>query len=237
MTGPARPLAGRVALVTGASRGIGRAAAKAFAQAGATVVALARTEGALTELDDEVQALGLDPLVLAPADITDGAKVDAVAAAIATRFGRLDILLHAAAILGTLSPMSHIDPPEFERVIATNLTASWRILRAADPLLRRAEAGRAVFVTSGAAHGVAYWGGYAVSKAGLEAMVRSYAEEIAKTPVRANLFDPGAVRTRMRASAFPGEDPMTLPTPDSIAPALLPLVSPDCTQNGRLIRA
>ncbi|MGE4526842.1 MAG: SDR family NAD(P)-dependent oxidoreductase [Rhodospirillaceae bacterium] len=237
MTAAARPLAGRIALITGASRGIGRAVAKAFAEAGATVVAMARTEGALIELDDEVQALGLPPLVLAPADIADGKAVDAAAAAIAARFGRLDILLHAAAILGTLSPMSHIDPPEFERVIATNLTASWRILRAADPLLRRAEAGRAVFLTSGAAHGVAYWGGYAVSKAALEAMVRTYAEEIAKTPVRANLFDPGAVRTRMRATAFPGEDPATLPQPESLIPALLSLVSPSCTQNGCLIRA
>ncbi len=238
MTAPPRPMADRVALVTGASRGIGRAAALELAKAGATVVAVARTQGGLSELDDEARALGLPPLVLAPLDLTDFARVDQMAALIAGRFGRLDALVAAAAVLGGLRPMAHYEPEDFERVVATDLTAQWRLLRACDPLLRLSDAGRAVFVTSAAARlAPAYWGAYAVAKAGLEAMVRVYAAEIAKTTLRANLFDPGAAATRMRAEAFPGEDPTRLPTPEAIAPALAALAMPACAKNGELVQA
>ncbi|SBW12466.1 3-oxoacyl-(Acyl-carrier-protein) reductase [uncultured Alphaproteobacteria bacterium] len=232
-----RPLAGRIALVTGASRGIGRAAAKGFAMAGATVVAVARTEGALTELDDELQLFGLPPLVLAPLDLADGDRVDQMASLIAQRFGRLDVLVAAAAQLGGLGPVPHFDPPAFQRVVALNLTAQWRLLRAADPLLRRSDAGRAIFLTSTAARlAPAYWGPYAASKAGLEALVRTYAAEVeATTAIRANLLDPGAVRTRMRAEAFPGEDPSGLPDPETLLPTLLRLAAPECSETGQIV--
>lgn len=232
-----RPLAGRIALVTGASRGIGRAAAKGFAMAGATVVAVARTEGALTELDDELQLFGLPPLVLAPLDLADGDRVDQMASLIAQRFGRLDVLVAAAAQLGGLGPVPHFDPSAFARVVALNLTAQWRLLRAADPLLRRSDAGRAIFLTSTAARlAPAYWGPYAASKAGLEALVRTYAAEVeATTAIRANLLDPGAVRTRMRAEAFPGEDPSGLPDPETLLPTLLRLAAPECSETGQIV--
>lgn len=233
----ARPLAGRIALITGASRGIGRAAAKGFAMAGATVVAVARTEGALTELDDELQLLGLPPLVLAPLDLAEGERIDQMAGLIAQRFGRLDILLAAAAQLGGLGPVTHFDPPAIQRLIALNFTAQWRLLRAADPLLRRSDAGRAIFLTSTAARlAPAYWGPYAATKAALEALVRTYAAETeTTTAIRANLLDPGAVRTRMRAEAFPGEDPTTLPEPESLLPTLLRLAAPECSETGQIV--
>jgi NAD(P)-dependent dehydrogenase (short-subunit alcohol dehydrogenase family) len=226
---------GRVALVTGASRGLGRATALELAKAGATVIATARTEGGLSDLDDEARALGLPPLVLAPLDLTDFSRIDQMAALIAARFGRLDALVSAAATLGGLGPMAHFDPDLFERVIATDLTAQWRTLRACDPLLRLSDAGRVAFVTSAAARlAPAYWGAYAIAKAGLEAMVRTYAAEIARTPIRANLFDPGALATRMRAEAFPGEDAKTLPTPEAVAPPSPPWRCPPArsTANG-----
>jgi NAD(P)-dependent dehydrogenase (short-subunit alcohol dehydrogenase family) len=229
---------GRVALVTGASRGIGRAVALELAKAGATVVAVARTPGGLADLDDEARALGLPPPVLAPLDLTDFARIDQMAALIAARFGRLDALISAAAILGGLRPMAHFEPDDFDRVIATDLTAQWRLLRACDPLLRLSDAGRAVFVTSAAARlAPAYWGAYAIAKAGLETMVRTYAAEIRQTNLRANLFDPGAVATRLRAEAFPGEDANTLPQPEAVAPSLAALAMPACAINGERVKA
>lgn len=233
----ARPLAGRIALITGASRGIGRATAKGFAMAGATVVAVARTEGALTELDDELQLLGLPPLVLAPLDLAEGERIDQMAGLIARRFGRLDILVAAAAQLGGLGPVTHFDPPAIQRLVALNFTAQWRLLRAADPLLRRSDAGRAIFLTSTAARlSPAYWGPYAATKAALEALIRTYAAETeTTTAIRANLLDPGAVRTRLRAEAFPGEDPATLPDPETLLPTLLRLAAPECSETGQIV--
>ncbi|MGB1025791.1 MAG: SDR family NAD(P)-dependent oxidoreductase, partial [Rhodospirillaceae bacterium] len=208
-------LADRIALVTGASRGLGRAIAKAYAAQGAHVIALARTKGALEELDDEIQAEGHPPLTLIPEDLTKYEALDQIGAALYERFGRLDILVANAGILGTLTPMGHIKPKEWDRVLAVNLTANWRLLRSMEPLLRASPAGRAIFVTSGAAVGARpYWGTYAVSKAALEAMVRAWAAELNKTNVKANLVNPGRTRTKMRAKAYPGENPETVPTPE-----------------------
>jgi NAD(P)-dependent dehydrogenase (short-subunit alcohol dehydrogenase family) len=230
-----RPLSGRIALVTGASRGIGREAAKALAAAGAHVVALARTIGALEELDDEIQAEG-GTATLTPLDLKDGDLIDKAAAAIAGRWGRLDILVGNAGILGELSPLPHYAPREWDEVMAVNLTANWRLIRAFDPLLRAAPAGRGVFLTSSVGHRPrAYWGAYAVSKAALEMMVRIYAQELDGTPVRVNLLNPGATRTGMRAKAMPGEDPASLPPPVEIAPAIVRMVSPGWTDQGELI--
>ena len=221
-------LAGRVALVTGAGRGIGRAVALRFAGEGADLVLVGRTQGALEEVDDAVRGLGRHAALV----------VADMGAAVWERWGRLDILVGNAAVLGTLTPVGHIDPETWDEVIAVNLTANWRLLRSFDPLLRAAPAGRAIFVTSGVASGRGYWGGYAVSKAGLETLVRTYAQEIEHTPVRANVVDPGATRTRMRATAFPGEDPLSLKAADD--PALLEvfvaLAEPACTRNGALVR-
>ena len=230
-------LAGRVALVTGAGRGIGRAVALRFAGEGADLVLVGRTQGALEEVDDAVRGLGRHA-ALVVADLANFAMIDNMGAAVWERWGRLDILVGNAAVLGTLTPVGHIDPETWDEVIAVNLTANWRLLRSFDPLLRAAPAGRAIFVTSGVASGRGYWGGYAVSKAGLETLVRTYAQEIEHTPVRANVVDPGATRTRMRATAFPGEDPLSLKAADD--PALLEvfvaLAEPACTRNGALVR-
>lgn len=237
MTVPGR-LAGRIALVTGASRGIGRAVAKRFAEEGATVIAVARTQGALEELDDEIRALGGTNAVLVAEDLADHAKIDQMGLAVYQRFGKLDILVGNAAMLGTLSPVGHVKPDEWDRVMAVNVTANYRLIRAFDPLLRQAEAGRAIFVTSGVASGVfPYWGAYATSKAALEMMVKVYAGEVAKTALRVNLFDPGEVRTRMRAQAFPGENPDGLRPPDSLTDAFVELALPSCARHGEVIRA
>lgn len=234
---PTGRLAGRVALVTGASRGIGRAVAKRFAAEGAHLVLCARTQGGLEELDDEI-APGGGGATLVPGDLTDYAEIDRMGAAVFERFGRLDVLVGNAGQLGTLGPLGHTDPETWEQVMAVNLTVNWRLLRSFDPLLRQSDAGRAVFVTSGAARNApAYWGAYAASKAGLEAMVRVYAAEVAKTAVRANLLDPAATRTAMRAAAFPGEDPMTLKTPDSLTERFVELAEPGCALNGEVVRA
>jgi NAD(P)-dependent dehydrogenase (short-subunit alcohol dehydrogenase family) len=230
-------LAGKVALVSGASRGIGASVARRFAAEGAHVVAVARTVGGLEELDDAIRASG-GTATLVPLDLTDFDAIDRMAQALHGRFGRLDVLVGNAAVLGTLSPVGHIEPKVFERVLALNVTANWRLIRAFDPLLRRSATGRAIFVTSGVARRAApYWGAYAASKAALEQLVRIYAAEVAHTPVRVNLINPGPTRTRMRADAFPGENPETLPAPDAIAAAFVPLAEDSCTLHGNWIAA
>jgi len=230
-----QPLSGKIALVTGASRGIGYEAAKALAAAGAHVVAVARTVGALEELDDEIQALG-GSATLTPLDLRQGDLIDKIGAAIAERWGRLDILVGNAGTLGELAPMHHVSPKVWDEVMALNLTANWRLIRAFDLLLRAAPAGRALFLTSTVGHTPrAYWGPYAVSKAGLEMLVRTYADELGGTQVRVNLLNPGATRTAMRAKAMPGEDPETLPQPDDIAPRIVEMVSPAWTAQGELV--
>ena len=220
----ALPLSDRIALVTGASRGIGRAAALALAKAGAHVVAVARTQGGLEELDDEIRTATGEPTTLVPMDIAEGDGLDQLGYAIHQRFGRLDILVHAAAVLGPMTPVSHIEPKHWDRTVAVNLTASYRLIRSFEPLLRAAPAARAIFLTSGvAAHPRAFWGPYAITKAGLEAMVRTWADELEQTNIRAVLLSPGPMRTRMRAEAMPGEDPETLPDPSEIGPLIVEL--------------
>jgi NAD(P)-dependent dehydrogenase (short-subunit alcohol dehydrogenase family) len=230
-------LAGKVALITGASRGIGAAVAERFAREGAHVVLAARTVGGLEEVDDAVRAAS-SSATLVPLDLRDFIKIDELAAALLDRWGRLDILVGNAAEFGVFSPLGHIDPATWNEVVDLNLTANWRLIRAMDPLLRAAPAGRAIFVTSGVARGVfPYWGPYAVSKAGLEMLVKIYAGEVAKTRIRANLIDPGIVRTRLRARAFPGEDPAALPSPESVTDAFLALALPEYTRNGEIVVA
>ncbi len=227
-----KKLENRVALVTGASRGLGRSAALALVKEGAHVIAMARTQGGLTELDDDIKALG-GTATLVPADITDFAAIDRLGAAIFERWKRLDILIGNAGVLGKLTPVPHIEPKLWDEVMAINVTANYRLIRSLDPLLRAADAGRAVFVTSGLAHKCfAYWGPYAISKAALEAMVKTYANEIATTAMRANCFSPGPTRTKMRAAAMPGEDPESIPHPDEVAAQMIPMCLPGFTDNG-----
>lgn len=227
-------LDGRVAVVTGASRGIGRAAALALAGAGAHVVAVARTQGGLEELDDAIRQAG-GQATLVPLDLTDFDAIDRLGAALHERWGRLDAVVGNAGILGNLMPISHVTPTAWDQVMAINVTANWRLIRSFDPLLQRSDAGRAIFVSSGAAAKCrAYWGAYAVSKAALEAMVRTYAAENERTGVRAMLLNPGPLRTRMRAAAMPGEDPATLKTPEELAPHFVRLASPAWNETGKL---
>jgi NAD(P)-dependent dehydrogenase (short-subunit alcohol dehydrogenase family) len=229
------PLKDRVALVTGASRGIGRAVALGLAQAGAHVVITSRSLAALETLDDEIQAFGGHATLL-QLDLKKGDRIDQVGPTLYQRWERLDILVANAGILGPLSPLGHTTEDGFLGTIDINLNANWRLIRTLDPLLKRSDAGRAVFVTSGASSGkYAYWGPYAASKAGLEALVKSWAAELENTNVRANLINPGATRTGMRAKAFPGEDPTTLPAPEDLVPLFLELASPECTRNGEVI--
>jgi NAD(P)-dependent dehydrogenase (short-subunit alcohol dehydrogenase family) len=231
-------LAGRIALVTGASRGIGRAIAKAYAAEGAELVLVARTVGALEELDDEIRQISGRTSLLVPLDLTQFEAIDRLGLALYERYGRLDVLVGNAGDLGTLTPVGHIEPKEWQRVLDINLTANWRLIRSLDPLLRQSEAGRAIFVSSGAARGArAYWGTYAISKAALEMLVCTYSEEIKETRVRANLIDPGRTRTRMRAQAFPGEDPETLPTPEEIALKFIEPATVAFNANGQVIKA
>lgn len=229
-----KPFADRIALVTGASRGIGYATALALARAGAHVVALARTVGGLEELDDAVRAAA-GSATLTPLDIRDYPALYRLAAALNERYGRLDILVGNAAIAGVPSPLDHIEPKAWDESMAINLTANWHLIRAMDPLIKRSDAGRAVFITSGVATSArAYWAPYSVSKAALDVLARTYAAETSSTPVRVNLFNPGPTRTRMRTLAMPGEDPMTLPTPDDVAAKILDLCLPSFTETGKL---
>jgi NAD(P)-dependent dehydrogenase (short-subunit alcohol dehydrogenase family) len=229
-----KPLSNRVAVVTGASRGIGRAAALALAEAGAHVIALARTQGALESLDDEIRAKG-SSATLVPVNLKDLDALDRLGGAIYERWGKLDILFGNAGILGELAPIAHIDQPVWDEVMAINVTANYRLIRSLDPLLRASDAGRAIFVTSGAAHKcTAYWGVYSVSKAALEALVRTYAAETATTPVKAMLLNPGPLRTAMRRTAMPGEDPLTLKTPEDLAPHVVRLALPAWNQSGKI---
>ncbi len=230
----AKLLVDRIALVTGASRGIGYALALALARAGAHVVAVARTVGALEELDDAVQAAG-SSATLVPLDMRDYDGLYRLAAALNERYQRLDVLVGNAAVAGPRSPLGHVEPKGWDEVMAINVTANWHLIRAMDPLLKRSSAGRAVFMTSGAAtHARAYSGPYSVSKAALNVLARTYAAETTSTPVRVNVFNPGPTRTRMRAQVMPGEDPMTLPTPEAVAEKIVDLCLPGFSETGRL---
>ena len=221
-----KPLEGRVAVITGASRGIGYQAAKGFAAAGAHVVAVARTVGGLEELDDEIRAAG-GGATLVPLDLKDFDGIDRLGGALYDRWGRLDIFFANAGILGQLSPLGHIPPKVWDEVMAVNVTANWRLIRSLDPLLRQSDAGRALFMSSGAARNCRpFWGPYSVSKAALEALARTYAGEVRNTLIRVVVIDPGRTRTAMRAQAMPGEDPATLPHPSEIVPPLIEMASP-----------
>lgn len=227
-------LEGKVVLVTGASRGIGYAASKEAAKRGAHVIAVARTVGGLEELDDEIQAAG-GSATLVPLDLTDGEAIDRLGKSIFDRWGRLDGLIINAAMLGPISPLPHISSDDFAKVMDINVTASFRLVRSLDLLLRQSEAGRIVFMSSNAADSCkAYWGLYAASKAALNAMAKSYAHELEQTRVGVNVFYPGAVRTAMRAKAVPGEDPETLQTPADIAPLLVDLIVPGCAHRSQI---
>lgn len=227
----------RIALITGASRGIGAAIARAYAREGAHIIAVARTVGGLEELDDAIEADG-GSATLVPLDLTEPDTIEQLGANIFERWGRLDILVGNAAILGQLSPVGHIEPQTWQRGFDLNVTANWRLLRSLDPLLRQSDAGRAIFMTSGVTRTLpAYWATYSASKAALEALVMTYAREIEKTAIRANLVNPGPTRTQMRAAAFPGEDPETLPTPEHLTDILVRLAESDFTGNGLWVAA
>jgi NAD(P)-dependent dehydrogenase (short-subunit alcohol dehydrogenase family) len=229
-----KPLANCIALITGATRGIGQALALALAREGAHVVATGRTQGALEELDDAVRAAG-STATLVPLDMRDFPGLYRLAKALDERHQRLDVLIGNAAIAGQRSPLCHVDPAAWDEAMAVNITANWHLIRAMDPLLRRSTAGRAVFMTSGAATNAhAYSGPYSVSKAALNVLARTYAAETDATPVRVNLFNPGPTRTRMRAQVMPGEDPMTLPTPEQVAETIVPLCLPNFMETGKL---
>jgi len=228
-------LSGRVAVVTGASRGIGYAAALGLAEAGAHVVAVARTVGGLEELDDAIKAKGGEPATLVPLDLKDSAGIDRLGAAIHERWGKLDMLLGNAGLLGVVTPLAHLDPRVFDEVFAVNVTANWRLIRSLDPLLRQSDAGRSLFLTSGITRVyLPYWGVYSASKAALEALVRTYAVELRPSKATANLFNPGPMRTRMRAQAAPGEDPNTLRPPEAAVPEIVRMLSPGYQPNGVL---
>jgi NAD(P)-dependent dehydrogenase (short-subunit alcohol dehydrogenase family) len=229
-------LAGRIALITGASRGMGAAIARRYAAEGAHVILIARTIGGLEEVDDGVKAAGGSATLL-PLDLADGALIDQIGPSILQRFGRLDIFVGNAAALGPLSPMGHIDAKDWDRIIAVNLTANWRLVRTLDPLLRLSDSGRAIFVTCAVTTAVfPYWGAYAASKAGLETLARTYAGEVSKTALRVNLLDPGIVRSKLRAAAFPLEDPTKLRTPDEVTDRFVALAEASCTRHGELLR-
>lgn len=231
--GACQRLAGRTAVITGASRGIGRAVALGFAREGAHIIAIARTRGGLEELDDDIKAAG-GTCSLITLNLKHGDKVDALGPTLYQRWQHIDILVANAGVLGTLTPVPHIQDRDWDEVMAINLTANIRLIRTLDPLLRRSDAGRAIFVSSGVARTPrAYWGEYAASKAALETLVLAYAAETASTALRINILNPGKTRTAMRARAYPGEDPSTLKHADAVVPLFVELASPDCTATGR----
>jgi NAD(P)-dependent dehydrogenase (short-subunit alcohol dehydrogenase family) len=230
-----KSLSGRIALVTGASRGLGRAAAIALGRAGAHVICVARTVGGLEETDDAIQKAG-GTATLVPLNLKDAAAIDRLGGSIFDRWKKLDAFLGNAGTLGVLTPLAHMDPKVFQELLDINITANWRLIRSLDPLLRQSDAGRALFVTSGAAaKHTPFWGGYAMTKAALEMMALTYAEECAGTSVKVNLLNPGPTRTLMRARAMPGEDPSTLKRPEEVTPLILELLSPDCERNGERV--
>lgn len=229
-----KPLENRIALVTGATRGIGYATALALAKEGAHIVATGRTVGGLEELDDAIKAAG-GTATLVPADIRDFDGIAQLARALDERYGKLDILIGNAGVTGPSSPLDHVPPKDWDEVIAVNVTANWQLIRHMDPLLKRSDAGRVVFLTSNApARAAAYRGPYAITKGALEILARTYAAETASTPIRVNLFAPGHTRTRMRAAVASGEDPMTLPPPEAVVTAIVPLCRPDFQETGKL---
>ena len=230
-------LENKVILVTGASRGIGRAVAIAAGSQGAEVILTGRTTGALEEVDDQIHALG-GKSVIVELDQTDLPAIPRLASAIASRWQRLDGFVANAGQLGQLSPITHSDEDVFDRTIQVNLTSIFHMIRSFDGLLRASEAGRAVLVSSGAAVGHRpFWGAYAISKAGMEAMGRSWAAESEQTNMKINILDPGGTRTAMRAAAYPGEKPESVPSPDEIAPAFIELLSPECAYHGERLLA
>jgi len=230
-----RTLDGRIALITGASRGIGRAAAIALAKAGAHVILVARTVGGLEEADDEIQKLG-GTATLVPMNLRDGDAIDRLGASIFERWGRLDAFLGNAGVLGQLTPLAHLEPKTFQEVMEVNVTANWRLIRSLDPLLRLSDAGRVLFVTSGAARKhTAFWGAYAVSKAALESLALTYAAECEGSKIKVNLINPGPMRTAMRRKAMPGEDPNSLPVPDEMAPKIVEMLSAGFDGNGSTV--
>jgi len=225
----------RIAVITGASRGIGRAVALGFAAEGAHVILVARTVGGLEEVDDEIQKIG-GKATLVPLDITDFDAFDRLGASIYERWGKLDILVANAGTLGVLTPLSHLEIKAWDKLVNTNMTANWRMIRSFEPLLKRSDAGRAIFVTSGAAHkNKAYWGGYAMSKAALEALVKTWAAECVNTNIKANLLSPGPTRTAMRKQAMPGEDPSTLTKPADLVPLFIEMAAADYDKNGEVV--
>ena len=227
-----KTLEGRIALVTGASRGIGRAAAIALAKAGAHVILVARTVGGLEEADDEIQKIG-GTATLVPMNLRDGDAIDRLGASIFERWGRLDAFLGNAGVLGQLTPLAHLEPKTFQEVMEVNVTANWRLVRSLDPLLRLSDAGRVLFVTSGAAKKhTAFWGAYSISKAALESLALTYAAECEGGKIKVNLINPGPMRTAMRKKAMPGEDPSVLPVPEEMSPRMVEMLSPSFTQNG-----
>ena len=228
-------LDGKVVLVTGASRGLGYQAALETARRGAHVIAIARTVGGLEDLDDDIKKLG-GSTTLVPLDLRDYEAIDRLGLSIFQRWGKLDGLVANAGLLGTITPLAHLDPKDFEQAFGLNVTANYRLIRSLDALLRQSDAGRAVFLSSGVIRGVRpFWGLYSASKAALEVMVRSYADELSVSKARANIFDPGRMRTQMRAKAYPGEDPDTLPHPSAAAPALIDMIMPSYDLNGQRV--